>query len=69
MPCKDDKPKVTEITPFQAGSDYSLSATMKIIALKYGESVFGENYILKGGRKDIPTSFDVHLIDNEFSLS
>ena len=22
---------------------------MKIIALKYGESVFGENYIFKGG--------------------
>ncbi len=27
-PCKDDKPKVTEITPFQAGSDYSLSASV-----------------------------------------
>ena len=25
-PCKDDKPKYTEITLFQAGSDYSLSA-------------------------------------------
>ena len=28
VPCKDDKPKVTEITPFQAGSDYSLSASI-----------------------------------------
>jgi len=25
-PCKDDKPKGIEITPFQAGSDYSLPA-------------------------------------------
>ena len=25
-PCKDDKPKYTEITLFQASSDYSLSA-------------------------------------------
>ena len=25
-PCKDDKPKYTEITPFKAGSGYSLSA-------------------------------------------
>ena len=24
---------------------------MKIVALKYGESVFGENYIFKGGKK------------------
>ena len=27
VPCKDDKPKSAEIPPFQAGSDYSLSAT------------------------------------------
>jgi len=26
VPCKDAKPKSTEISPFQAGSDYSLSA-------------------------------------------
>ena len=25
-PCKDNKPKYTDIAPFQAGSDYSLSA-------------------------------------------
>ena len=24
-PCEDDKPKVSEISPFQAGSDYLLS--------------------------------------------
>ena len=40
---------------------------MKITALKYGESVFGENYILKGGRKDIllPISFTIYLIQTE----
>ena len=27
VPCKDDKPKYTEIILFQAGSDYSLSAS------------------------------------------
>jgi hypothetical protein len=26
VPCKDDKPEDTEISPFEAGSDYSLSA-------------------------------------------
>ena len=26
-PCKEDKPKYAEIMPFQAGSDYSLSAS------------------------------------------
>ena len=29
-PCKDDKPKYTEITPFKAGSGYTLSAKEKI---------------------------------------
>ncbi|MEE1013136.1 MAG: hypothetical protein U0L92_02335 [Clostridia bacterium] len=44
---------------------------MKIVALKYGESVFGENYILKGGRKDVllPISFTIYLIDDTFSLT
>ena len=27
VPCKNDKPKNAEISPFKAGSDYSLSAT------------------------------------------
>ena len=27
-PCKDDKPKYTETTLFQAGLDYSLSASV-----------------------------------------
>ena len=31
VPCKDDKPKYTEIILFQAGSDYSLSARVYII--------------------------------------
>ena len=40
---------------------------MKIVALKYGESVFGENYIFKGGRKDVllPISFTIYLIQTE----
>ena len=40
---------------------------MKIIALKYGESVFGENYIFKSGRKDVllPISFTIYLIQTE----
>ena len=40
---------------------------MTIAALKYGESVFGENYILKGGRKDVllPISFTIYLIQTE----
>ena len=40
---------------------------MKIIALKYGESVFGENYILKGGWKDVllPITFTIYLIQTE----
>ena len=40
---------------------------MKIVALKYGESVFGENYILKGGNKDkcLPISFTIYLIQTE----
>ncbi len=37
---------------------------MKIVALKYGESVFGEKYIFKGGSKDklLPISFVIYLI-------
>ena len=27
-PCEDDKPKVAEISPFQAGSDYLLSVSV-----------------------------------------
>lgn len=40
---------------------------MNIVALKYGESVFGENYIFKSGRKDVllPISFTIYLIQTE----
>ena len=40
---------------------------MRIVALKYGQSVFGENYIFKGGRKDVllPISFTIYLIQTE----
>jgi len=40
---------------------------MKIVALKYGESIFGENYIFKGGRKDVllPISFTIYLIQTK----
>lgn len=40
---------------------------MKIITLKYGESIYGENYIFKGGRKDVllPISFTIYLIQTE----
>lgn len=40
---------------------------MKIVALKYGESVLGENYIFKGGNKDkcLPISFTIYLIQTE----
>ena len=40
---------------------------MKIIALKYGQSGFGENYIFKGGSKDVrlPISFTIYLISTE----
>lgn len=40
---------------------------MKIVALKYGESVFGENYIFKNGRKDVllPISFTIYLLQTE----
>ena len=34
VPCKDDKPKYTEIILFQAGSDYSLSARIENAYLK-----------------------------------
>lgn len=40
---------------------------MKITVLKYGESVFGENYIFRGGRPDVslPISFTFYLIETE----
>ena len=40
---------------------------MKIVALKYGESVFGENHIFKGGNPDnlLPISFTIYLIQTE----
>ena len=40
---------------------------MRIVALKYGESVFGENYIFKGGNKDkyLPISFTIYLIQTK----
>jgi len=34
-PCKDDKPKYTEITLFQASSDYSLSASLQAQSLRH----------------------------------
>lgn len=41
---------------------------MKITVLKYGESVFGENNIFKGGRKDqfLPISFVIYLIQTGY---
>jgi len=33
VPCKNDKPKNAEISPFQAGSDYSLSASHRRVEL------------------------------------
>ncbi len=40
---------------------------MKIVQLKYGESVFGEENIFKGGRKDrlLPISFVIYLVQTE----
>lgn len=40
---------------------------MKIVALKYGESLFGESYIFKGGKKDklLPISFVFYLIQTK----
>lgn len=40
---------------------------MKIVALKYGESVFREDCIFKGGAKDkhLPISFTIYLIQTE----
>lgn len=40
---------------------------MKIVALKYGESVFSEDCIFKGGAKDkhLPISFTIYLIQTE----
>lgn len=37
---------------------------MKLIVLKYGESVFGEDYLFAGGRPDVllPISFVIYLI-------
>ena len=40
-PCKDDKPKGAEILPFQAGSDYSLSAKPALCRLDYAMSKAG----------------------------
>ena len=40
-PCKDDKPKDAEILPFQAGSDYSLSATPPLV---YHERPYSVNF-------------------------
>lgn len=37
----------TEILPITEAEDAHDNGSMKIIALKYGESVFGEQYILK----------------------
>ena len=40
---------------------------MKIVALKYGESVYGENHIFKGGSTDnlLPISFVIYLIQTD----
>lgn len=40
---------------------------MNITALKYGESVFGENYIFQGGSRErqLPISFVIYLIRTE----
>ncbi|MBE6689373.1 MAG: MBL fold metallo-hydrolase [Ruminococcaceae bacterium] len=40
---------------------------MKIIALKYGESVFGESHIFDGGRGNVllPITFTIYLIQTE----
>ncbi|MBR5236487.1 MAG: MBL fold metallo-hydrolase [Clostridia bacterium] len=40
---------------------------MKIIALKYGESIFGEHRIFKGGSQErmLPISFVIYLIQTE----
>ena len=35
VPCKDDKPKNAEISPFQAGSDYFVSANIFSINIPY----------------------------------
>ena len=59
-PFKDDKPKYTEIMPFQAGSDYFSSANLKMIACsdtkvndkdenkKSGVHFFVDDYRFKG---------------------
>lgn len=40
---------------------------MKIVALKYGASVYGESFIFKGGSQDnlLPISFVIYLIQTE----
>lgn len=40
---------------------------MKIVALKYGESTFGENFIFRGGSNDkkLPISFVIYLIQTD----
>lgn len=40
---------------------------MKIYTLKYGESIYGENYIFKGGdaKSLLPISFTIYLIQDE----
>lgn len=40
---------------------------MKITVLKYGESTYGENYLLKGGRNDVklPITFVFYLIETD----
>ncbi len=35
MPCKDDKPKDTEISLFKAGSDYSLSVIKNALDMRH----------------------------------
>lgn len=40
---------------------------MRIVALKYGETVLGEDYIFRGGSKEVvlPISFTIYLIQTE----
>lgn len=39
---------------------------MRIVAFKYGESLFGENYLFRGGRREVmlPISFCFYLIED-----
>jgi len=47
VPCKNGKPKNAEISPFKAGSDYSLSATVAQILeiYRYEFNFFGKRKI------------------------